>query len=389
MSNVKKQYWIVFFHSLIPAYVIERLFWQQRGMGVQMVVYAEIIYALTVTVFEVPSGIFADKFGRKRMMVAYNALATIELILLLFAHSFWQFALAIFFAGIGKALSSGSENALLYDTLLHEGVQEDFEKHLGRLSAIDFTGSMIAAISGGVLASFFNLEFNYVLSIGSMSIALFITLLLKEPPMHTAPESELSGLKHAKQALEIFKNNPFVFVYCATGAVLGACLIYLDEFWQIVLENIGVSVIFFGAVCAFSSILQIPGNLFAYKLKEKFKYKHIFTCIICVCLVGYAAIFLVNDLLCLVPMMLLFMVSSIVDPLVLGYMHRHTESHIRATVESVSSLGLRIVSIVVGLLFGYISSEHSIFAGFLVLSFICLVYLILFSIAGHHFRGDE
>jgi MFS family permease len=101
LSNVKKQYMMSFFHSLIPAYVIERLFWQQRGMNVQMVVYTEIIYALTVTVLEIPSGIFADKFGRKRMLVAYNALATIELILLLFAHSFWQFALAIFFAGIG------------------------------------------------------------------------------------------------------------------------------------------------------------------------------------------------------------------------------------------------------------------------------------------------
>ncbi len=277
---------------------------------------------------------------------------------------------------------------MLFDTLLREGKREDFEKHLGRLSAIDFTGTMLAAISGGVLANFFDLEFNYILSIGSMSIAFFITLLLKEPPMRTAPESELSCLKHAKQAVEIFKKNPFVFVYYVTGAVLGACLIYLDEFWQIVLENISVSVIFFGAVSAFSSILRIPGNLFAYKLKEKFKYNHIFTCTICVCLVGYAAIFFINDLWCLVPMMLIFMISSIVDPLVMGYMHRHTQSNIRATVESVSSLGLRIVSIVVGLFFGYVSSEYSIFAGFLVLSLICLVYLILFGITGHYFRKD-
>ena len=76
------------FHSLIPAYVIERLFWQQRGMGVQMVIYTEIIYALTVTVYEIPSGILADKFGRKRLLSTYNALAAIELLLLLFAHNF-------------------------------------------------------------------------------------------------------------------------------------------------------------------------------------------------------------------------------------------------------------------------------------------------------------
>ena len=386
MNNVKKQYWISFFHSLIPAYVIERLFWQQRGMNVQMVVFAEIIYAMTVTAFEIPSGILADKFGRKRMLAAYNALSAAELILLLFAHSFWQFAIAIFLAGIGKALSSGSENALLYDSLLNEGIHEKFEKYLGRLSAIDFTGSIIAALSGGVLANFFRLEFNYVLSIVSVCIAFILTLSLKEPPVLTKPENEISGvIQYTKQALSIFKHNPLVFVYCLTGAVLGACLIYLDEFWQIVLERVGLPVIFFGMVSAAASILRIPGNLFAYKLKEKFRYEHILTCLIAVNIVGYLAIFLARDLMCLAPMMLLFLVAGIVDPLVIGYLHHHAESHIRATVESFSSLGLRMISAGAGMLFGYISSVYSIFAGFLVLGFICFGYLVLFRMIGKRY----
>ena len=386
MNNVKKQYWISFFHSLIPAYVIERLFWQQRGMNVQMVVFAEIIYAMTVTAFEIPSGILADKFGRKRMLAAYNALSAAELILLLFAHSFWQFAIAIFLAGIGKALSSGSENALLYDSLLNEGIHEKFEKYLGRLSAIDFTGSIIAALSGGVLANFFRLEFNYVLSIVSVCIAFILTLSLKEPPVLTKPENEISGgMQYTKQALSIFKHNPLVFVYCLTGAVLGACLIYLDEFWQIVLERVGLPVIFFGMVSAAASILRIPGNLFAYKLKEKFRYEHILTCLIAVNIVGYLAIFLARDLMCLAPMMLLFLVAGIVDPLVIGYLHHNAESHIRATVESFSSLGLRMISAGAGMLFGYISSVYSIFAGFLVLGFICFGYLVLFRMIGKRY----
>jgi len=386
MNNVKKQYWISFFHSLIPAYVIERLFWQQRGMNVQMVVFAEIIYALTVTAFEIPSGILADKFGRKRMLAAYNALSAAELIMLLFAHSFWQFAIAIFLAGIGKALSSGSENALLYDSLLNEGIHEKFEKYLGRLSAIDFTGSIIAALSGGVLANFFRLEFNYVLSIVSVCIAFILTLSLKEPPVLTKPENEISGImQYTKQALSIFKHNPLVFVYCLTGAVLGACLIYLDEFWQIVLERVGLPVIFFGMVSAAASILRIPGNLFAYKLKEKFRYEHILTCLIAVNIVGYLAIFFARDLMCLAPMMLLFLVAGIVDPLVIGYLHHNAESHIRATVESFSSLGLRMISAGAGMLFGYISSAYSIFAGFLVLGFICFGYLVLFRMIGKRY----
>jgi MFS family permease len=370
-------------------------------MNVQMVVYTEIIYALTVTALEVPSGILADKFGRKRVLAICGVLSAAEFALLFFASNFWMFALVVFLSGTGKALSSGSENALLYDSLLFDGRQEDFEKHLGRLSAIDFTGSVIAAVSGGILANYFNLEFNYILSFISMCFAFLVTVFLKEPPKQTlakgetagesetaaenetAGESETAGaLQYASRALQVFKNNPLVFIYCLTGAVLGSCIIYLDEFWQIILDNIGVSVVFFGAVSAASLVLRIPGSLIAYKLKEKFSYRKILTCTICFCAVGYAAIFLANGLLCLVPMMLLFVVSGIADPLVSGFLHRHTESGIRATVESFSSLFLRVVSVGVGLIFGYVSSNISIFAGVLSFSFICAAYLAVFRIFG-------
>ena len=48
-ANLHKLFALRFFSSLIPAYVIERLFWEERGMTIQMVVYTEIIYALTMS----------------------------------------------------------------------------------------------------------------------------------------------------------------------------------------------------------------------------------------------------------------------------------------------------------------------------------------------------
>jgi MFS family permease len=391
LRNVKKLYIISYFHSLIPAYVIERLFWQQRGMNVQMVIYAEIIYSATVTLLEIPSGILSDKFGRKRLLCFYYALATAELALLLFAHSFWQFAAAIFLAGLGKALASGSENSLLYDSLQSESKQADFEKHLGRMSAIGFAGSIIAALSGGVIANFINLEYNYIISIGSKFAAFIITLSLIEAPIPAKPEKEMSGAaQYARNAWGVFKSQPLVFIYCLTGAVLGACWIHLDEFWQLILDNMGIPVIFFGVVGASISIIGIPGNLFAYKLKEKFKYKHILACIICFCIVGYASIFLADNLFRLIPVLLLFLVMGIVDPLIMGYLHHRAESHIRATAESFLSMGLRIVSAGVGLLFGYVSTNYSIFAGFLGLSAVCLIFLAAYGVYGKkHFRNEE
>ena len=379
MPNITKLYWISFFRALIPAYVIERLFWQQRGMSVQMVVYTEIIYALTVVIFEIPSGILADKFGRKTLMVLYHAFAAIELGILLMAHSFWQFALAIVLAGIGKAFVSGSENALLYDTLLNAQKQEDYEKVAGRITAIDLAGSLVAALSGSILAYYFDMEFNYLVSIGSAVIAFAWTLTLKEPPQLTPPESETKDMwQHARKAMDVFVSQPAVLMYCLSGAVIGSCMIYVDEFWQIVLDNAQLPVLFFGLVSAMLMLVRIPANLFAYKLKEHISYHRFLMGILVLSTVCYALIFTVRSLWSVVPMMIIAALAAMADPLVGGYLHHHTESHVRATAESFSSLGLRMVSALSGLVFGYLSTQLSIYVGFAFLGVLCGLYVLFF-----------
>ena len=381
MGNVRRQYFVSLFQSLIPAYVIERLFWQERGVGVQGVVWCEVIYALTVIALEIPSGVLADRFGRKRMLLLCGVFDVAEFVILLFARDFWAFGLAVFLAGVGRSFSSGTRNALLYDSLLAEGRQGEFEKLLGRLSAVDFGGSVAAALSGGVLANWLGYEFNYIVSACAMGMALLVILTLKEPPIAPRPEGELAGsLQYAKQALAVFRAEPLVVLYCLTGAVLGACMIYPDEFWQLALESAGVPVVFFGAVGAGVSLCRIPGNLLAYKLQEKFSYRAILIAILLVNAAGYAVLFFTRSALCLVPLAALYLAAGVSEPLIAGYLHHRTESNVRATTESFASLALRLFSMPAGLVFGYISARHTVFAGFLPLGTICLGWLVVFLI---------
>ena len=387
MGNARRQYWIRLFQSLIPAYVIERLFWQERGVGVQGVVWCEIIYSVTVIALEIPSGVLADRFGRKRMLLLCGIFDAAEFVILLFARDFWVFGLAVFLAGVGRSLSSGSGNALLYDSLLAAGRQGEFEKLLGRLSAIDFGGTIVAALSGGALANWLGYGCNYIVSACAMGMALLVTLTLKEPPVVSRPEGAGSP-RYAKQALAVFRAEPLILLYCLTGAVLGACMIYPDEFWQLALEDAGVPVVFFGAVGAGVFLCRIPGNLLAYRLKEKFSYGAIFTAILLVSAAGYAAFFFTRSALCLVPLAALSLAAGITEPLVAGYLHHRTESSVRATTESFASLGLRLFSMPAGLVFGYISARHTIFAGFLPLGMVCLGWLVLFLAIPKFWRGS-
>ncbi|UZQ84725.1 hypothetical protein ODU73_001778 [Thermoclostridium stercorarium] len=61
---------------------------------------------------EVPSGIIADKWGRKKLIIVSAFLGCCEFLILIYAREFIHFALAVFLAGVGSAAGSGAENAL-------------------------------------------------------------------------------------------------------------------------------------------------------------------------------------------------------------------------------------------------------------------------------------
>ena len=137
IKNIRLLYISLFFHNLIFAYVIERLFALERGMTVQYVVYTEIIYAAVTVLLEIPSGAVADRVGRKNLLIVGGVSAFFEFFILIYAHGFWLFGISALIAGIGGACTSGAWNALLYDSLKADNKQEIFERVLGRMQAVD------------------------------------------------------------------------------------------------------------------------------------------------------------------------------------------------------------------------------------------------------------
>ncbi|MGO4273869.1 MFS transporter, partial [Paenibacillus sp. TAF58] len=288
-ANLPKLFVLRFFSSLIPAYVIERLFWEERGMTIQMVVYTEIIYALTIVLLEIPTGIMADKWGRKRLLVLSALLACSEFLILLYATEFWHFALVVFLAGVSHSASSGSENALLYDSLLLQGKASSFEKQLGRLNACNFVSAILAALCGSLLASKFGLELNYWISLGSALIALTLSLLLIEPAVEdsTLLEEVIPFKAYVSVSLRFFRTNPSVSLVMLSAMVTGAAMGYIEEFWQLYGSRLGIPIAYFGVLSAAIMLLQLPGNLMAHMLLRRFNYRTLIFIIMVVFAIGF------------------------------------------------------------------------------------------------------
>lgn len=347
-------------------------------MTLQMVVYTEIIYAAVIIILELPTGILADKWSRKNMLVLGAILGCFELLIIVLAHSFWQFAAAIFIAGIANAFESGSEYALIYDSLKSEAREQEFEKILGRLLAFDFSAAIIAALSGSFMASRLGFGFNYRLSIASAFIAFIVTLFLSEPKIHTATGAKIKFSRYIKESFLFFRKSPQVLLVIISGTLIAACVVYVDEFWQIYLDNLLIPVVFFGAFASMTALARIPGSLLSFKLKSRFGYKKIFIFLFGAVTLSLSVMAFIKGAAGIAAIIVICAVEGLIEPLVSGYLHVRISSQMRATMDSFQSLIQRIATMAIGLGFGWVAAKISLFAAYGLIAALCTVYLVVF-----------
>lgn len=372
---------IIFFQAFIPAYVIERLFWQSRGIDIRGVVACEMLYALVLIMLEVPSGVLADWLGRKTMLLIGAVTSLLEFIILLYAQQFWHFALAVVLTGIGGACVSGAWNAMLYDTLAITRRADRFEQVLGQIEAIDAVSVVAASLLGGFLAQRLGYAINYQLSIFSTAAALLLTLFLVEPP-RTAAKS--SGLRAPRQVLsatrKFFQRQPAFLFLLLHASCSVALIIYIDEFWQLYLDAVGFPVSLFGVVILAFSLSKMVGALLAGRLHRILPAGKLLSLLSLVIALGLLAAGSARGLWGLGAMLVCCCSSDIIRIVASGRLHQHADSSARATIESIGSLMERVCSFVFGIVFVYASERISLFRGFTALSVICFALTVFLAL---------
>ena len=155
--NIPLDYISVFITNLNMQNSIWVLYLAYWGLNMAEIGVAEGIYHATSIICEIPSGAVADLLGRKRSMVLSRLCIAISCVIMLFARSFWFFALSFVVQALGNNLNSGSEEALVYDSMKAAGQEAHYMRVCGRLNMLIEVSQGIATVAGGILA-----EFSYV-----------------------------------------------------------------------------------------------------------------------------------------------------------------------------------------------------------------------------------
>lgn len=378
IARLSPLYVAAFFQGFVLLYSIEKVFMKQIGFDDASIGLMIAVYSTVMLVAETPSGILADRWSRKGVLIlASLALGTFALIGgVSDGKSTYFFAAACW--GVFFALYSGTYDSIVYDTLLEEtGTGEGFEKYAGRVSIADSTALVVSSISGGLVANWLGVRYAYYLTVPFTLLSIVALVMFKEPKLHKSVVA-VPTFEHVRNTFSAVTRQkslrPLIIVLILV-LVCKHLLLEFSQLWYIALDT---PLVLFGFLNAILMTTFGIGGFLAQKVakrKESFHAAVLLTMFIsAVCLV------LSRNLFLSVASIFVLVVSSASYNIVCNkILHDNLQSRIRAGAASAVSTMGRLLLIPISLIFGSLSQSQGIFDASwlivaLVISLACAAY---------------
>jgi hypothetical protein len=356
------------------------LFYQNNGLSIREVFVLQSIYSLSIVLLEIPSGYFADVLGRKNTLIAGAILGFIGYATYSFTYGFIGFMIAEIILGFGQSMISGADSALLYDSLLEDGKQDDYLRHEGRMTSVGNFAEATAGIIGGLLAAL-SLRYPYYGQTLITFLAVPAAITLIEPRINQN-RIDLNW----KQIVGIVRfsliDNVELRWNIIYSSVVGASTLTMAWFVQPWLIRANVKVESFGIIWTCLNLIVGFAAMYAYKTELKFGRKPTIIAFSIAIAFGFIIAGIIPHLWGLVFFVIFYIARGVATPILKDGINRISPSNMRATILSVRNFTIRIIFSIWGPFYGWLTDKLSlthalIIAGaiFSVLSIISLLFL--------------
>ena len=205
-SSVIRSHRILFMALGIAAPVIV-LFLMDNGLKLSEVLLLEALFAITMAVFEVPSGYIADRIGRKRTIIAGGLFMVAAQCVYFSSAVFSEFLIAELLIAVGIALISGADEALLYDSLAERGRKGEFAMMWGNVTSAELLAGAGYTLLGGTVGAAYGFRVLFIIIGAGLLLMVLNARRLTEPRRETA----LAEGGHMREILAVgvrcFKGN--------------------------------------------------------------------------------------------------------------------------------------------------------------------------------------
>lgn len=364
-----------FISTMILFYIVDTLFYLERGISSSAYMFFVVVMYITKLIFEIPSGILADKYGKKKILLISQIMFIISTIIFIIAYNYTVFIIAIIIASLQKCFSTGIVNSFLYESLKEK---EKFNKVLFIKNTMYCISYMIAMLLGGYLGEKYGLIIDYYVTLIPLILGLIIICFIKDT-INNKESNTKRKIDILRNGITEIKNNKFIKNIIFINATMLVIIKLVEESHPEYSIRIGLTESQIGIYTALILVFCIIGEYFGTKLNGEKKYVFI---ILNPIFVGISILLLgyLNSKTGIIFLLTLYIFSESFNNIIFTEIHNNISSKSRVTIESIISLLESIIGIILGIINSICLSFVSVYQSYIILGIILICYSIKNSI---------
>lgn len=369
--NIYLMYIIVFLQGFVFYGPIATVFRENRGVSIYQIFLIESISMILIMLFEVPWGIFADKFGYKKTLVISNFIFFISKIVFFKANSFWIFLFERILLSISISGLSGCDTALIYLSL---DENQNSERVFGRYVWFSNIGFLLGSMISTYIINI-SIDLTAYYTIIPYGIAFGVSLFLKNITDEVTKKENVKS--KFKYSLKHVAANKYIIIFLVgislVKEVVQSITVFLNQQQYI---KSGIDIRYFGILLVAIQFMKLI-SVKSYKLSNMIgQIKSINMLTIAVFISSSILIIISNAILSFLCVSVISIGMAIMEPMIIDIKNKSISSGNRATILSIYSMIESITSSIINPIIGFVSNS-ALENGLITCSLISLAAIIL------------
>ncbi len=368
--------------------------------------YSEIgiLYAsreIITNVFEIPSGLIADTYGRKHALLAAFFLYIISYVVFYFSTEFHLLLIAMLLIGIGDAFRSGTHKGMIMDYLrIHKWGQHKIT-YYGYTRSWSQKGSALSALFAGIMV-FYSGSYRIIYLISIIPYLLnFVNIYTYPNELNYSLKGNAKGrtpLKSVLRNIMVTLKKKRVLEILNSSALHAAFLKSIKDYIQPLMLNIALLIPIMATIDSKSKSGLIVGIIYFFiflltsyaskksgkisslaiaNIERKTLFLGLFSGFLCGVLFHYQC-----WLLSLLLFVVIYMIENVRKPILTGFLADNVPNEILASVISTQSFYKTFITAALSVSIGVLADIYGIgiallvVSGFLLLNSILLMFTI-------------
>ena len=351
-KNIALLYGFSFFDQFMIVIALWIPYLTTQGISMRQFMELQAIFAIVILCGEVPSGLLSDLWGRKKTLLLGTTLKAVSFSFLPLLSSYEGFLVYHLTMGIALSLISGGDIALLWDSYLATGGEKSRGSAvLGNMTFAAQVGTTMSALIGGAVVT---LSYGHLLWANAilMWIPVIVVLCVSEPPAsYERPKKWSQDLRDVLSAALVRDTvTRLVFTNVVVWGSGSLLMFWVNQkYWQ----ETAVPLPWFGVLLAAYNLIDGFAAKAAARGAARYGRRPMLAVAGVLPLVAYFTMAAFFGWAGIVFGFLFKIGRGALGVLLMEALNKRISSAFRATVISLSQLGLRASFCVLGPLVGY------------------------------------